>query len=788
MGITGLLPALRSISTQRHLSEFAGHTLGVDGYAWLHRGVFTCATELATGRETTKYVDYAMHRVRLLRHHGIEPYMVFDGGPLPAKKGTESDRAARRTEHLALGNALAAQGKTTQAREHYVKCVDVTPQMAKQLIKALKAENVNYVVAPYEADAQLAYLERQGIISGIITEDSDLLVFGCRNVLYKMDAVTATAQCISQDDFSRITTAVDGISLHGFSLAQFRAMAILSGCDYLASIPGIGLKTACSLLRKWRTAEQVVRAIRMEGKKSVPKGYMDKFRLAEKCFLHQRVYDPVSERLVHLTEPEEELSAEANAYVGPDMEPALAKRIAIGDADPETLKPMEDICPRFVPRALNPIPFVANAAPNRGKGKAPANGGIRKFFAPQSATPKPKSNVMVVGKASGKRSLSDEMDRDIAAKRKKVEAKPAQSRFFATSGSDERKSKLGADDAPVAGPSRLMDKENVPLDDEEDLEDEEEDIVDEGEGDLQADLEWDSLSLVVMPGRDETEYEVAQEDGYISPTPSRLRDTAELSSPVRPQSTPPSRKRVKVEKPDASDDSEAELDVLSSPADGPSRRLPSLNLHLFRYRSPRRDGNVLVAASPEPEAELPALDLRDAFGDERTSDIDCFDDDKEDNDVADDVPQLELGESATPTPSPPTPVDDPEEQEARASAARVEAVAAGWRKQWVLPKDQGRSGTSNATATPLFGGLRRRETTITPTGRHFPITRPLRNHPYSKVETPGSASSRPLGAKTKPLQTRKSLTFLEPGKGKKGEAEGGTGEVQETAVGGHAWR
>lgn len=48
--------------------------------------------------------------------------------------------------------------------------------------QALKAEQVPYIVAPYEADAQLAYLEKEGIVDGIITEDSDLLVFGCRNV------------------------------------------------------------------------------------------------------------------------------------------------------------------------------------------------------------------------------------------------------------------------------------------------------------------------------------------------------------------------------------------------------------------------------------------------------------------------------------------------------------------------------------------------------------------------------------------------------------------------------
>ena len=43
------------------------------------------------------------------------------------------------------------------------------------------------IVAPYEADAQLAYLEKEGIVDVVVTEDSDLLVFGCKRVLFKMD-------------------------------------------------------------------------------------------------------------------------------------------------------------------------------------------------------------------------------------------------------------------------------------------------------------------------------------------------------------------------------------------------------------------------------------------------------------------------------------------------------------------------------------------------------------------------------------------------------------------------
>jgi exonuclease-1 len=34
-----------------------------------------------------------MHRVRLLRHYGVTPLLVFDGAPLPAKAITEQERA-----------------------------------------------------------------------------------------------------------------------------------------------------------------------------------------------------------------------------------------------------------------------------------------------------------------------------------------------------------------------------------------------------------------------------------------------------------------------------------------------------------------------------------------------------------------------------------------------------------------------------------------------------------------------------------------------------------------------
>jgi exonuclease 1 len=53
-------------------------------------------------------------------------------------------------------------------------------------LQALKQAGVPYVVAPYEADAQLAYMARCGIVDLVITEDSDLLAYGCPEVVFKL--------------------------------------------------------------------------------------------------------------------------------------------------------------------------------------------------------------------------------------------------------------------------------------------------------------------------------------------------------------------------------------------------------------------------------------------------------------------------------------------------------------------------------------------------------------------------------------------------------------------------
>lgn len=58
--------------------------------------------------------------------------------------------------------------------------------MAHKLITRARAVNIDCIVAPFEADAQLAYLNLSGMAHFVVTEDSDLLLFGCSKVLLYM--------------------------------------------------------------------------------------------------------------------------------------------------------------------------------------------------------------------------------------------------------------------------------------------------------------------------------------------------------------------------------------------------------------------------------------------------------------------------------------------------------------------------------------------------------------------------------------------------------------------------
>ncbi|KAI8573788.1 hypothetical protein RHMOL_Rhmol01G0302800 [Rhododendron molle] len=334
MGIQGLLPLLKSIMIPTHIKDLEGCSVAVDTYSWLHKGALSCSKDLCKGQPTSKHIDYCMHRVNLLLHYGVRPILVFDGGLLPMKSEQEIKRARARKENLARAIGHETNGNNAAACDCYQKAVDISPSVAYELIQVLKQQNVYYVVAPYEADAQMTFLAVSKQVDAVITEDSDLIAFGCPRIIYKMDKFGQGVEF----RYSKLQQNKD-LNFTGFTQQMLLEMCILSGCDYLPSLPGMGLKKAHALMKKFGSYDKVIKHLKYSTV-AVPPSYEDSFRKAMMTFQHQRVYDPIVEDIAHLSDLPDDVGDDLDFLALPQH---IAIGIAKGDLDPFTKMPFEGV-------------------------------------------------------------------------------------------------------------------------------------------------------------------------------------------------------------------------------------------------------------------------------------------------------------------------------------------------------------------------------------------------------------------------------------------------------------
>lgn len=347
MGIQGLLQFIQEASEPVNVKKYKGQAVAVDTYCWLHKGAIACAEKLAKGEPTDRYVGFCMKFVNMLLSYGVKPILIFDGCTLPSKKEVERSRRERRQSNLLKGKQLLREGKVSEARDCFARSINITHAMAHKVIKAARALGVDCLVAPYEADAQLAYLNKAGIVQAVITEDSDLLAFGCKKVILKMDQFGNGLE-VDQARLGMCKQLGDV-----FTEEKFRYMCILSGCDYLASLRGIGLAKACKVLRLANNPD-IVKVIKKIGHYlrmniTVPEDYITGFIRANNTFLYQLVFDPIQRKLVPLNAYGDDVNPETLTYAGQYVGDSVALQIALGNRDVNTFEQIDDYSPDTMP-------------------------------------------------------------------------------------------------------------------------------------------------------------------------------------------------------------------------------------------------------------------------------------------------------------------------------------------------------------------------------------------------------------------------------------------------------
>uniref|UniRef100_A0A7S3QXM9 Exonuclease 1 n=1 Tax=Dunaliella tertiolecta TaxID=3047 RepID=A0A7S3QXM9_DUNTE len=318
MGIKDLLKRLDPIARDVSLREYKGSVLALDTSCLLHRRAALTPREHVLDSQDSNLIPTCMDQIRFLRKHGIEPILVFDGDALPMKAAEEEKRNRIRESSFKKACELEAAGDVLSAEKHWRAAAAVKPHHAKRLIEALKAEPVpfQFIVAPYEADAQCAYLALTKRVDAVITEDSDLLCYGCPRVLFKIDFWTGTAKEIRLEDLAKN----DKPNFQGWDIDLFQEFCVLSGCDFLDNVRNRAIMHVHKGLNSLRSGLQYIKSLRMDTRVDVPLDYELSFMRARATFRHQLVYCPDRKECVHLTPlPEEGLRLEETVGISAGM-------------------------------------------------------------------------------------------------------------------------------------------------------------------------------------------------------------------------------------------------------------------------------------------------------------------------------------------------------------------------------------------------------------------------------------------------------------------------------------
>ena len=350
MGISNLLKILESIQTSRHLSYYKGKKVAVDGYCWLHKSIYLLSEQIFHNPHSKRYLKYLNKRVDQLLRFNIIPIIVFDGDKLQMKKIEEEERQKRRNEVTMESLKLIRKGKEKEAQTKRLEGIDINPQMAYEFIKLLKQKNVEYYVAPYEADVQLAYLSKINYVDCVITEDSDLLALGCKKVLYKLDLDTNIGLEIETKNLSKCSK----YDFSEFDSDKFLTFCILSGCDYF-KIKGVGANNAYKIITNSPSYKKCIKTlcdnVNKKNKDSEKLEYdelIEKFEKAFLTFRYQVVYCPLEKKLKHFSDITKTKYKFASKYLNnldflgtTEVDEDLVKKTTFGEIDPITHLPFD---------------------------------------------------------------------------------------------------------------------------------------------------------------------------------------------------------------------------------------------------------------------------------------------------------------------------------------------------------------------------------------------------------------------------------------------------------------
>lgn len=207
--------------------------IGIDMYVLLHKFCTDNETATLLVNYPDAYIKSLYEKIESwlkdFMNLGFDLYLVYDG-TLMKYKITEKERAMRRAVALAKGDMVGA--------------VEITPQQMFNLQSHLEPLHLPYIVAPFEADAQLAWLYKHDYIDIVLTCDSDLIVYGIPRIIF----IKPFSTTLKWYEHEKIDEKQKPLWVNEIQMEKLWLFGFLIGCDYFKGVSGTGIKKALDIV------------------------------------------------------------------------------------------------------------------------------------------------------------------------------------------------------------------------------------------------------------------------------------------------------------------------------------------------------------------------------------------------------------------------------------------------------------------------------------------------------------------------------------------------------------
>ncbi len=261
MGVKGFRSLISCVEETSLTSLGEGKILlGIDAFNTIYAFLATIRDSSGqpmkseSGRITSPIIGLFNRTTRMLES-GIKPIYVFDGTPPIFKQKEIEARKQKKAEQRAKLEAAIDREDFLAAKKHAVASMSIREQIVDDSKKLLDLLGVGVIVAPEEAEAQMAQMAKQGIIDGCASQDYDTLLFGApslvRNVSFSPQIRAYSPRRPGPPESIHLNNVLEELN---YTQEQLILLGMVIGSDY-SKVPGFGPKKGFELVRKYPTPE-----------------------------------------------------------------------------------------------------------------------------------------------------------------------------------------------------------------------------------------------------------------------------------------------------------------------------------------------------------------------------------------------------------------------------------------------------------------------------------------------------------------------------------------------------